>query len=162
MITVRAAKTEECGEIYEMVRSMIQEWTGIGEWIWPGDGEGLKRLVFEEKKAGLAAALWDDELCGYCFYTQSASSLNCMASLTMENFYVKPLFRRKGVGTAMFCFMQKLAVQENLLGLEWFSLAGSDRDNAFFRAMGQVPGDKRYTYHWNNERALSDICERKQ
>lgn len=152
MIIVRDAKEEECGGIYEMVRLMIREWTGIGEWIWPGNADGLKRLVFEEGKARLAAAFLDGELCGYCFYTESASSLNCMSSLTMENFYVKPQFRRMGVGTAMFRFMQELVIKEGLLGLEWFSLAGSDGDNRFFRAMDQVPGDQRYTYHWNNER----------
>lgn len=150
MIYVRKGKADDCESVYKLVRSMIREWTGIQEWLWPGSPKRLETLVFEEKRAGLAVAYFEEELCGYCFYTQSASSLNCKASITMENFYVKPEYRRRNVGTEMFRFMQELVLKEGILGLEWFSLARSKGDNDFFKALGQIPGDERLTYHWNN------------
>lgn len=160
MITVREGRPEDCEKVYQMVGRMIHEWTGIEDWIWPGSPGGFRHLIFEIKKAHLTVAYYGEEMCGYCFYTESASSLNCMVSLTMENFYVKPEFRRKGVGTAMFRFMQELTVKKNLLGLEWFSLLKNEGDNAFFEAMGQVPGYKRITYHWNNDQATGKKIEK--
>lgn len=152
MIEVRDGRREDCQAVYPMVKTMIQEWTGmdIEHWTFPGGAGGFERLIFDEKGARLAVAFCDGVLCGYVFFTNSASSLNCMTSLTMENFYVKPDFRRRGIGTAMYRFMQQKTIEEGRLGLEWFSVADRIGDNSFFEAMGGKPGAVRFTYHWNN------------
>ena len=152
MIEIRDGIREDCMEVYPMVKAMIHEWTQMTIDPWPlkGCARGFERLIFDEKGARLAVALVDGKICGYVFFTNSASSLNCMTSLTMENFYVKPEYRRKGVGSEMYRFMQKKTIEEGRLGLEWFSVARRSGDNCFFEKMGGRPGEVRFTYHWNN------------
>ena len=148
-IEIREIRREDCVEVYAMMVHMLHLWKGPDRKVH-GNPTAFEALIFDRKMAHAEVAVYDGKLVGFCFWTYGASSLNCMPSIWLVNFFVEPEYRRLGIGTAMYRYMQQKSRDLDTLGLEVFGNIDAT-EIEFFDSVGKRPdGQPRLVYHWNN------------
>lgn len=92
--------------------------------------------LFERKRASALILEIDSKPVGYCLYFFNFSTFLGKAGLYIEDIYVRPTFRGKGMGKKVFDFMQKLAADENCGRVEWACLDWNETAISFYEKMG--------------------------
>jgi GNAT superfamily N-acetyltransferase len=109
------------------------------ETLWAQWQDGSKR--FERPGEMLAAAYVDDVLAGIGGVTEDFID---KTALRMRRFYVRPAFRRSGVGRALARFVLEATLP---LNRPIVLFAESAQAGAFWQAMGFVPIEREKTTH---------------
>jgi len=86
-------------------------------------------LIGEFKKRPVAFAL----------FFHNFSTFLGRPGLYLEDLYVKPAMRGKGIGKAMLAFLARLAKERGCGRLEWWVLDWNKPALAFYRKLGAVP-----------------------
>lgn len=110
--------------------------------------ERLSRAV-EATAADIAEALFaisprvfcdiaerDGDVAGFAMWFYSFSTFRGTHGLFLEDLFVRPEFRRQGIGTALFAHLARRCVTENLRRVEWMVLDWNEPAIAFYRSRG--------------------------
>ncbi len=80
----------------------------------------LTRDGFSERpKFKAIIAEWDRNPAGMAFYFHNYSTWQGRHGLFLEDFFVRPQFRGKGVGKALMVHLARIAIAENCYGMRW-------------------------------------------
>jgi GNAT superfamily N-acetyltransferase len=80
-------------------------------------------------------AEWSGQPAGYAFFYDYYSTWGG-AGLYLEDVFVRPQFRRKGIGLAMLAAVAKIAVQENRHAMRWEVLDWNNNAIALYKSLG--------------------------
>lgn len=69
----------------------------------------------------------------------------------LEDLYVKPEMRGKGIGKIIISYLAKLCVERNCGRLEWACLDWNKPSIEFYKRMGAVPMDEWTVYRVSND-----------
>lgn len=101
----------------------------------------LRNWVFDRQIAEVVFAMEDDQEVGFVLYFHNYSTFVGKAGLYIEDLYVKPEFRGKGYGKALFLYLAHTALQRGCGRMEWTCLNWNKPSIRFYRSMGAVPLD---------------------
>lgn len=73
---------------------------------------------------------------GFAMWFYSFSTFRGKHGLFLEDLFVRPQFRRQGVGKALFAHLARRCIKENLRRLEWMVLDWNEPAIAFYRSRG--------------------------
>lgn len=105
-----------------------------------GSIEDLRRHLFEEPRyAHVIMAHWDQELAGFALYFFSYSTFLCRPGLYLEDLFVRPAFRGRGVGLGLLRELERLARARGCGRFEWSVLDWNQTAIDFYRAFGAGP-----------------------
>jgi GNAT superfamily N-acetyltransferase len=76
---------------------------------------------------------------GYALYFQSFSTFLGRPGLYLEDVYVQPALRGRGIGKAIMTRLAALAVERNYARFEWSVLDWNEPSIQFYRSIGAVP-----------------------
>jgi GNAT superfamily N-acetyltransferase len=102
-------------------------------------------------------AEWQGEPAGFALWFYSFSTFRGRHGIYLEDVFVRPAFRGKGVGTALLVNLARRCAVEQLPRLEWGVLDWNEPALAFYRALGAVPMDG-WTKHRLSGEALSRLA----
>jgi GNAT superfamily N-acetyltransferase len=102
-------------------------------------------------------AEWQGEPAGFALWFYSFSTFRGRHGIYLEDVFVRPAFRGKGVGTALLVDLARRCAVEQLPRLEWGVLDWNEPALAFYRALGAVPMDG-WTKHRLSGEALSRLA----
>jgi GNAT superfamily N-acetyltransferase len=106
--------------------------------------EDLIRDGFSESpKFRAIIAEWDGIPAGMAFFFHNYSTWQGRHGLFLEDFFVLPRFRRKGVGKALMARLAQIAVAENCYGMRWEVLDWNKTAIDVYRRLGA-----RFREHW--------------
>jgi GNAT superfamily N-acetyltransferase len=97
----------------------------------------------------------DGESCGYALYFFSYSTFLSKPGIYLEDLFVKPDSRGKGLGRALLARLAKVAVERDFGRLEWAVLDWNDPAIGFYRSLGAAPNDG-----WSVYRLTGDALRR--
>ncbi|WP_372622838.1 GNAT family N-acetyltransferase [Falsiroseomonas sp.] len=104
------------------------------------DEATLARFLFEEpRRAEALIAEWDGEPVGFAVWYYSFSTFIGRPSLYVEDVFVDPALRGKGIGTAIFGHLASRALAQGCGRMEWSVLDWNAPSIAFYRAIGAKP-----------------------
>jgi GNAT superfamily N-acetyltransferase len=86
--------------------------------------------------AGALLARCDGEAAGYAIYFFTFSSFVGRAGVWLEDVYVRPQFRRRGLGRGLIEAIGRLGAQRNCSRFEWTALNWNERALQFYRGLG--------------------------
>jgi GNAT superfamily N-acetyltransferase len=92
---------------------------------------------------------------GFAVFFHNFSTFLGRAGLYLEDLYVRPHARRKGVGRALITFVAKIAVERKCGRFEWSVLDWNSRAIEFYRSLGAIPMDE-----WTVQRVTGAALER--
>lgn len=98
-------------------------------------------LFGDDPKAFCILAECDDEPSGFalCFYNYS--TFQGKAGIYIEDIYVDPAQRGKGIGKGFFRLLARKAKDENCGRIQWWVLDWNDPSIEFYKSMGAKPMD---------------------
>jgi GNAT superfamily N-acetyltransferase len=156
-IRLRPAGKQDVPVILGFIRELA-EFEQAGE-IPAATEERLTRFLFGERAyAEVVLAEADRRPVGQALFFHNFCTSLAQPGLYLEDLYVQPRMRGKGVGRALLCYLARLALQRGCSHLEWAVLADNRKAIAFYRTLGALPlADWRM--HSLNEPLLRRLAE---
>jgi GNAT superfamily N-acetyltransferase len=153
---IRRAGEEDAPLILEFIRGLA-EYEHLLDQVEADEAE-LRRHLFEENKAEVIIAEYDGVPAGFALFFHNFSTFLGKPGIYIEDLFVKPELRGKGLGKNLLGFIARLAVERNCGRLEWACLNWNEPSIAFYKSRGGRPLDEWTTYRVTGEklRALAD------
>lgn len=101
-----------------------------------GDAEILRRSLFERRAAEALILEAGGEAIGYAIFFTTFSTFECKPGIWLEDVYVRPEHRRGGVGRAVMEHLAQLALERDLVRLEWCALEWNEPALSFYEQLG--------------------------
>ena len=100
----------------------------------------LRRTLFGERPAGEILIAYDGaEPAGFALFFQSYSTFLAKPGLYLEDLFVRPSARGRGIGRRLLTHLARLAVERNYGRLEWRVLDWNEPAIRFYRSIGAEP-----------------------
>jgi GNAT superfamily N-acetyltransferase len=100
----------------------------------------LGRFLFEEpRRAEALIAAWNGEPVGFAVWYYSFSTFLGRPSLYVEDVFVDPEARGRGIGKAIFAHLAARALAQGCGRMEWSVLDWNEPAIAFYRGLGAKP-----------------------
>ncbi len=84
-------------------------------------------------------AEWQEEPVGYAMWFYSFSTFRGRHGIYLEDLFVRPAYRGRGIGQALLRGLARRCIQEGLPRLEWSVLVWNRPAVEFYRSRGAVP-----------------------
>src|SRR5438132_7637121 len=104
--------------------------------------ERLRATLFGERPAAeVLLAHWDLECAGFAVFFSNYSTFLAQSGIYLEDLYVKPHARGKGLGLALLTRIAKTAAERGCGRVEWSVLDWNQPSIQFYKGLGAVPMD---------------------
>lgn len=117
----------------------------------------LRESLFERKMAEVIIAELDDKPVGFALFFHNFSTFLGRPGLYLEDLYIKPEVRGKGLGKILLSFLAKLALDRKCGRLEWWCLDWNESSIEFYKQQGAVSMDDWTVFRVHDE-ALDDLA----
>ena len=102
----------------------------------------LRRTLFGVRPAAEILIAYDAaEPAGFAVFFQSYSTFLAKPGLYLEDLFVRPSKRGKGIGRRLLTYLARLAIERNYGRLEWRVLDWNEQAIRFYRSIGAEPLD---------------------
>ena len=108
--------------------------------------EGLRGSVFREKMAEVVFCEYDGSPAGFALFFHNYSTFLGRPGIYIEDIFVKPGHRGRGLGKLLLRFVAGIAAERNCGRLEWACLDWNEPSIAFYKSQGARPLDEWTTY----------------
>ena len=109
--------------------------------------------------AEVLLAYWAEEPVGFALYFRDFSTFLGQAGIYLEDLFVEPEHRGKGIGKALLVQLARIAVERGYGRLQWSVLDWNAPSIQFYRSLGAVALDEWTGYRLSGE-ALDRLAER--
>lgn len=101
--------------------------------------ELLHDSLFNQKMAEVIIGEYDRVPVSFSLFFHNFSTFLGRPGIYLEDLYVKPEMRGKGIGKIMLSYLAKLTVERNCGRLEWRCLDWNESSIEFYKQMGAKP-----------------------
>ena len=134
-IAVAPITAEEIPTLLEMLRELAQFEKIEHELV--ATPEALRHSFFSpQPAAGALLARCDGAVAGYAIYFFTFSSFLGRAGIWLEDVYVRPQFRRRGIGRRLIESVARIGVKRGCGRFEWTALNWNTRALEIYRGLG--------------------------
>jgi len=149
-IRIAAAEEKDVPLILEMIRALAEYERLSHEVV--ATGAKLRETLFGPRPAAEVIFAYDGEECvGFAVFFPSYSTFLAQPGIYLEDLYVKPEARGKGIGFALLRRLAELAVERGCGRLEWSVLNWNEPSIAFYKRLGAAPLDEWTKYQLAGE-----------
>ena len=146
---LRRAEEGDCAVILELIRELA-EYEGLEEQV-VATSELLREWIFARGRAEALLAEEDGQAVGFALYFHSFSTFLGRAGLYLEDLYVRPSHRGRGVGKRLLTGLARIAVERGCGRLEWSCLDWNQPSIDFYQSLGARPMSGWTTYRVDGE-----------
>ena len=120
----------------------------------------LRETLFGSKPAAeVLLARWQDENAGFAVFFMNYSTFLAQPGLYLEDLYIRPHLRGKGIGLALLRALASIATDRRCGRLEWAVLDWNQPAIGFYKKLGAVALDQWTTYRLRGD-ALKMLAAR--
>lgn len=148
-VTFRQAKAGDEALVLEFIRGIAQYEKMLDEVV--ATEESIREWMVEKKMVEVIFAEAEGDTVGFALYFQNFSTFVGRAGLYLEDIFVKPQYRKKGYGKAIFKKLAQIAVERGCQRFEWVCLDWNQPSIDFYRSMGAVPMDQWTIYRLSGD-----------
>jgi len=137
MFTIRTARREDAPEILSLIRE-IAEYEHLAHEVVATEPL-IDAAVFGPRPCvEVLIAESDGKVAAFALFFQNFSTFLGRPGIFLEDIFVRPQFRRRGIGRALFRRVAAIAVERNCGRLEWAVLDWNKPALDFYRSLGAV------------------------
>jgi len=148
-LKIRTAEKKDVPLIIEFVKG-IAEFENLSHLVTATEESLMKSMFGEKPYAEVFFAELDGVPAGFTVFFHNFSTFVGKQGLYIEDIFVKPEFRGKGIGKAMFLHCVKLAKERNCGRMEWAVLDWNPA-REFYEYLGGSPVDGWHIYRMNQD-----------
>ena len=137
-MTIRRASPTDVPLILELIRGLA-EYERLAHEVTATEA-GLRQALFDASPgAEVVIAESGGEPVGFALFFHNFSTFVGKRGLYLEDLFVKPAWRGKGVGRQLLAHLARLAVERDCGRLEWAVLDWNEPAIRFYRGLGAQP-----------------------
>ena len=118
MLKIREAKVEDVQLILAFIRELAEFEREPGA-VRATKDDLIRDGFSASPKFRVIIAEWDGNPAGMAFFFHNYSTWQGRRGLFLEDLFVRPQFRRKGIGKTLMVHLAKLAIAEHCYGMRW-------------------------------------------
>jgi GNAT superfamily N-acetyltransferase len=151
--TIRPAVATDVPVILGFIRELAEYEKLLHEVV--ATEQALREQLFGERPAAeVVIGEWHGKPVTFALFFGNFSTFLALPGIYLEDLYVTPAMRGKGIGKAMLTYLAWLARQRGCGRLEWSVLDWNEPALQFYRSIGAVPMDE-----WTVQRLTGDALE---
>ena len=114
--------------------------------------DGLRKTMFGANLMAEAVIGYSgDQAVGFALFFHTFSTFLGAPRLYLEDLFVLPEWRGKGLGRQLLSYLARLAADRGCQRLEWAVLDWNEPSIGFYKGLGAVPQDEWTTYRLSGE-----------
>lgn len=149
----RFAEAEDTGLILHFIRELASYENMLSEVV--ADEDSLREWIFEKKKAEVIFALEGGREVGFALFFHNFSTFLGRAGIYLEDLYVMPEYRGRGIGKALIRKLARIAVERGCGRLEWWCLDWNRPSIDFYLSLGAQQMNDWTVYRISGDTLLS-------
>jgi GNAT superfamily N-acetyltransferase len=139
--SIVAATERDVPLILEMIRGLA-EYERLSHVVTATE-DLLRESLFGKKAAAEVLLAYDGDACeGFALFFSNYSTFLARPGIYLEDLFVKPHARGKGLGRALLREIARLAVERGCGRVEWSVLDWNEPSIGFYKKLGAVPMDE--------------------
>ena len=135
MLNIRPAQRDDAYLLKTLVHELAEYDQLAAETIITEE-DVLRDGFGEHPKFRALIAEWDRQVAGYALFFEFYSSFQGRAGLFLEDIFVRPPLRKKGIGTELLAAVAKIAWDEEYFCLRWEVLDWNKPAIDFYNKLG--------------------------
>jgi GNAT superfamily N-acetyltransferase len=138
MLRIRVAEPTDSAIIFELIGELSDYERLRHEMV--GRADDLRSHLFGEPRfAHALVAEWDGQVVGFALYYFNYSTFLCRPGIYLEDLFVRPQYRKRGIGLALLRALEQHARELGCGRLEWAVLDWNRTAIEFYRRFGAHP-----------------------
>lgn len=140
--SIHSARQTDVPVILAMIRELA-EYEELGHMVSATE-EQLHRALFDEAPIvhAVVARTGEGIPAGFALYFFNFSTFLAQPGLYLEDLFVRPAFRRNGLGRLLLAHLAKVAIARDCGRMEWSVLNWNETALKVYRAIGATPMDE--------------------
>ena len=155
-VRIAPARPEDCRTVFALIRALA-EYERLSHLV-VGSEEDLRNELFGVHPVIESVLAWDgDSAVGFALYFHNYSTFLARRGLYLEDLFVRPEWRGRGLGKRLLAHVARVAVERGCARLEWSVLDWNEPALRFYRALGAEALDG-WTVHRLTGEALARLA----
>lgn len=139
-LSLRGARPGEAGLVLTFIRDLA-EYEKLAHEVVADVGDIDAALFGAHPRAFCEIAEWDGEPAGFALWFYNFSTFHGRHGLYLEDLFVRPEHRGRGIGRALLGRLAQRCQDEGLRRLEWWVLDWNAPSIEFYKSLGARPMD---------------------
>lgn len=139
--TIVSATELDTAVILEMIRGLA-DYEKLGHLVTATEQQIRQTLFGAYPAAEVLLAYYGPECAGFALFFPNYSTFLARPGLYLEDLFVKPHLRGKGIGLALLARLAAIATQRGCGRLEWQVLDWNEPSIQFYKQLGAIPMDE--------------------
>jgi len=140
-LVIRRARPDEAGVVLSLVKELADYEKLLHE-VEATEAMIADALFGENPRLFCDIAEWNGEVAGFAVWFINFSTFSGRSGIYLEDLFVKPALRGKGIGKALLSHLAKECVTNNWSRLQWSVLDWNEPSIAFYKSLGAVMMDE--------------------
>ena len=138
---IRFAQPDDVGQILAFIKELAKYEKLAHEVV--ATEESLAKALFGDRKvAEVILGYYNDEPVGFMLFFHNYSTFLAKPGVYLEDLYIKPEMRGKGIGKTMLSYLAKVAKERDCGRLEWWVLNWNKPAIDFYKSIKAQPMDE--------------------
>ena len=134
-VRISPARPDDCGVVFALIRALAEYEKLTAQVV--GTPEDLRRELFCERPVIEAVIAWEEQLpLGFALYFHNYSTFLARRGLYLEDLFVVPEARGRGIGKALIRHCARTAVERGCGRFEWAVLDWNQPAIEFYQSIG--------------------------
>ena len=149
-LTIRRAVAADAGLVLAFIRALAVYEKQLDQ-VRASEADIASSLFGPNPRAYAEIAEWDGRPVGFAVWFYNYSTFAGRPGIYLEDLFVEPDLRGKGIGKAMLAHLAGLAVAEGLCMVQWWVLNWNTPSIGFYDSIGAKPKDEWTVYRLSGE-----------
>lgn len=134
-VTIRAATPADVPTVFQLILALA-EYEKLTHEVTGSPAELEQALFGDRIYAEAVLAEYDEQAVGFALFFYNFSTFLTKPGLYLEDLFVLPEFRRRGIGQALLRYLAQRAIDQGCGRFEWSVLDWNEPAIAFYQRMG--------------------------
>lgn len=139
-LAIRPAAPADAALIFSFIRELA-EYEKLTTDVATNETEIASALFGPNPRVFCDIAEWNGKPAGFALWFYNFSTFRGRHGIYLEDLFVRPDFRGKGIGKALLANLARRAVAEGCARVEWWVLDWNTPSIAFYQSLGARPMD---------------------
>jgi GNAT superfamily N-acetyltransferase len=157
-IRILPARESDTPVILELIRGLA-EYEKLSHAVKATEARLRETLFGEQPAAEVLLAYLGGECAGLALFFQNYSTFLAQPGIYLEDIYVKPHARGKGLGLALLIRIARIAEERGCGRVDWHVLDWNEPSIKFYKAIGAKPMDDWTLYRLTGD-AIKELASR--
>lgn len=138
MLTLRAATADDVALVLAFIRELA-DYERLAHEVVATEDDLARTLFCAAPAAEVVLAEWDGVAVGFALFFPSYSTFLARSGLYLEDLFVRPSHRGRGIGLALLRHLAGLCIERGYGRFEWSVLDWNEPAIGFYRGVGAEP-----------------------